>query len=723
MAVPSSLLRTWRDGGIFTAVEGSSFNGIAGGAIVDAGGDAVMRGAARVSPGLFAMLGVTPVRGRGFLPDEGRPGTEDRAILSETIWRSLFAGDPAILGRSIRIDGRLHQIVGIMPADFRFPRFDTVIWQPLDYLQPPPSFAGEMPRAYVRWNGPAADISARAADMMHASEAALAKATVELAPLVRANRDEYYKRAVTWLAAGVGLVFVVLCANVSGLLLAQLTARRREYGMCSALGASRARLIREAALESATIGVGGIGVGIAFAAALVALARTVLPDAFLTNSLNPVNLDGRALAVASIGGLAATFLAGLLPAWIGTSVDATGALRSVERGGTETRTARLASRTLLVTEIALACMLLAGATLLVRSFVNLVRADRGMRTQGIMTAWVSVPPATFTDVDSRLLMATTVEQQLSAMPGVERVALSYGLPPTGGALHFGDDWRSDLAGAPLQNLVVNSQSVRPDFFALYDIPIVRGRTFQPGDTYYTVVVGERLARTFWPGVDPVGRSFMFGKETFRVVGLSREVSLPTLEANLDLPEFYTPFTTGGSQFMASIRCTATCPSIPAIRRTIEAVHPKLGINSVGRLEDVYAEQLARPRAAAGFGSAFAVIAVVTAAGGLLSVLSYAVARRRREFGIRTALGASPAQIRRLVIGDGLLVAGIGVAIGAAAAWALGRAIASLEYGVSASDPITWAIVFTGIGATTLAASWRPARHAMRVDPVTLLRED
>jgi len=723
LTVPAPVLRAWKDSGIFSAVEAASFSGISGAAVVDTGGEPVMRGAARVSPGLFAMLGVRPIRGRAFLPDEGRAGTADRVILSETVWQSVFQSDPDILGRSIRIDGRPHQVVGIMPADFRFPQWDTVIWQPLDYFAPPPVFASELPRAYARWHGPVADASARATEVMRATEGALAKATASFDPLVPSNRDEYAKRAVTMLAAGVGLVFLVLCANVSGLLLAQLTARRREYSMCSALGASRARLIREAATESALVGLGGVTAGIGIAWALVALSRSLLPDAFLLRSLNPVNLDARALVAASVAGLVATFLAGLLPAWIGTAVNATGSLRSIERGSTETRAVRLASRTLLVGEIALACMLLAGAALLIRSFMNLSHADRGLRTAGVMTAWLSLPPAVFPDTASRMAMASAVEQNLSAMAGIERVALSFGLPPAGGAIHFGDDWRSDVPGAAPVSLDANSFAVRPDFFALYDIALIRGRTFQPGDDELTAIVGERFAARLWPGFDPVGRSFTFGKSVYHVVGLAKEIRLPTIEPNADLPQFYTAFTAGGNQFMVSVRCAAACPSIPVLRRRLEAIQASLRINNVARLEDAYAEQLARPRAAAGFGGAFAVVAVLTAAGGLLSVLTYAVGRRRREFGIRTALGASPAEIRRLVLRDGLLVTAIGVAVGAGGAWALSRVIASLEYGVSSRDPMTWTIVLVAIGATALVACWRPARQAMRVDPVILLREE
>jgi len=725
LVVPPALLRAWKDAGLFDAVEGvSALNATTGMAVVDTGTDLTMRAGARVTSGVFAMLGVAPIRGRVFLPDEGRSGSDARVILSETLWRGLFGGAGDIVGRSIQIDGRPHLVVGIMPKEFRFPQWNTEVWRPIDYAAPPPALEGELPGAYVRRPAgtPEADVARRATDVMHAVDPSLGDRRVQLDPLVYSSPDEYYKRAVPMLAAGVGLVFLVLCANVSGLLLAQLTLRRREYGVCAALGASRGRLVREALAESAAIGAMGVGIGLGGAWVLVGLARAFLPEALLVRSLNPVDLDARALAAASLLGFAATLLAGLLPAWIGTAVDRPAVLRAAERGHTDTRAARLASRGLLVVEIALACSLLSGATLLVRSFINLAGADRGLRTEDVLTAWIQMP-ATARDAASRQAVSVSIEEAIRGTPGVEVVALSLGLPPRGGSLHFFSDWRSDAPGAAPVNLVVQEYYVRPDFFHLYGIPLVRGRTFQAGDPETTVVIGERLARALWPDGDPVGRSFSFGKRQGLVVGLAKEISLPTLEARLDMPEFYSPFASGGGQVMLSIRCAASCPPLPAIKGRIEAVHAGLRINDLGRLDDRYAEHVARPRAAAALGTVFAGIAVAASAGGLLSVLTYAVSRRRREFGIRVAIGASPRQIRRLVVRDGLGVAAVGIGFGAAAGWALGRAMAAFQYGVTANDAVTWAVVLVVVAGTSLAASWRPARHAMRVDPVSLLREE
>ena len=379
-------------------------------------------------------------------------------------------------------------------------------------------------------------------------------------------------------------------------------------------------------------------------------------------------------------------------------------------------------RTLLVTEIALACTLLVGATLLVRSFVNLANAERGLDANGVIIATMSLSPPAFPDRPSRVAAARVLEEEVRALPGVQQVAWSYGLPPDGGAVSFGL-WESDAPGRTGIDMEVEYYNVGADFFALYGIPLLQGRTFDAADGRSDIVIGERLARTLWAGLDPIGRSFSFGKERFQVIGLVGEIHHPSLDARLDRPEFYRRFDGVGSYAMLSLRCTAACPDVATVRHRLFQAQPAARVWDVRLLEDVYFEQLARPRATAALGFAFAGIALLAAAGGLFSVLTYAVGRRKREFGIRTALGASPAQIRRVVFQDGLTVALAGATIGVVAAWSLARAVRSLQYGVAMTDPLTWSLVLGTLAITVVAASWRPAREAARVDPIALLRED
>jgi putative ABC transport system permease protein len=719
--VAPAVLRAWRESAAFTGAESASPEI----GLIELDATVLARGIARVTPGLFAMLGgVRPIVGRLFDNSEGRAGTDDRVVISEDLWRSLFGADPAIVGRRLAVNGESQVVVGVLPSEFRFPSWNTVIWRPINFDSPAPSAKGERAIAYVRFapNVPRPDALRMATDAARAADSSNAQLRPWVEPLAGLLLDSYSERAVPMLAGGVILVFLVLCANVSSLLLARLTTRQREFSMRSALGASRARLIRQALVESSVLGVLGVVAGIAVGWALVSLSRTFLPEAFLLRTLNPLNIDVRALTVASLAGVLATLGAGLLPALIGTRVNAGESLRVIERGGTETRGARAVTHGLLIGEIALACTLLVGATLLVRSFINLAGTERGLDPKGVLTATMSLSRAAFPDRASRAVVAGSLAEQIRQLPGVRQVAWSYGLPPGGGGIAFGD-WQSDVPGAPAVDLDIGRFNVGPEFFSLYGIPLLRGRTFEPSDTQGTVIVGERFARALWPGLDPVGRGFSWNNEQFHVIGLVREIHHPSLDARLDRPEFYEPFGGVGSYAMMSIQCGGACPDTALVRQRLITAHGSVRVAEVRALEDVYLEQLARPRATAALGFAFAAIAVLAAAGGLFSVLSYAVGRRRREFGIRTALGASPAQIGQLVFRDGMVVAVAGIVVGAAAAWSLARALASLQYGVAITDPVTWAVVLGLLGVTTITASWRPAREAMRADPVMMLREE
>ncbi|MEX2272334.1 MAG: ABC transporter permease [Vicinamibacterales bacterium] len=735
--VSARVLEAWRDAPVLDAVEGVATDTV----LIETDAGLVAREGAFVTPGMLDMLGARALRGRLFLAGEGRAGTDGVVILSEGIWRSLYGADPAIVGRAIAIDGAQATIVGVLPFKFRFPGWNTAIWKPLDFSAPPAPQAGRLPQVFGRFVqgisradagrtiGASSDPAGATypeqvlTQMARAADPAYEKNWAYIDTLAGPRTSDYIYRATPILAGGVALVFLVLCANVSSLLLARLTARGREFSVCAALGASRARLLREALVESVSLGAAGMLLGLALAAGLVQIARALLPEAFLLQTLNPVDINVRALAVASLAGLLATVAAGLLPAWLGTRAEPANALRATERGGTETRSVRSLTRTLLIGEVALACTLLVGATLLVRSFVNLAGADRGLDARGVLTAWVSGLPGSAEDRTVRENAARIIEDAVHAIPGVQQVVLSHAVPPDGGGVSFGDDWLSDVPGAGPKDITANRYWVGADFFEFYGIPLLRGRTFRPDDPDDVVIVGERFAALMWPGLDPVGRSFRFGKEAFRVIGLARETNLPAVNPFDDRSEFYEPFARGGGGFRMSIRCGNACPDEAIVRRAITGASAGARVIQVQVLENVYLQQTSRPRAAAALAFAFAAIAVLAVAGGLFAVLSYAVGRRRREFGIRLALGARPGEVRRLVFGDGLRVAVIGLALGGLAAWWLSQSLATMTYGVATGDISIWLTVAAVIALTTMLASWRPAARAAKVDPVALLREE
>ena len=712
--VDPAVIRAWRNSAAFQGVESA----VPEAALLETGETIVTRGMAVITPGVFDLLGgVGPVKGRLFDPAEGATGESDRLLVSETIWKTLYGSDPELVGKSITVNGERLRVVGILPAAFRFPSADTVLWKPTDLSRPQ-----ELARAYVRFTAkmPREEALRVATDAARAADPANAPLRPWVYPLSRT--DEYTRRAVPLLAGGVALVFLVLCANVCGLLLARLTARRREFSMRAALGASRARLIRQALVESSVLGGIGVAVGAATAWMLVSLARTVFPEQMLLQTLNPLDLDARALAATSAGGVVATLASGLLPAWLGTRVDTGDSLRVVDRGNTEARLARLLTRGLLVVEVAFACTLLVGATLLTRSFVKLARAERGLVTSGVTTMFLSLGTSTQNDPAARLALTRTLEEELRQLPGARQVAWSYGVPPGGGMTSFGD-WIPDALPGRAVNLVLDRYVVSPEFFTLYEIPILKGRMFTSADSFNDVIVSQRLAAILWGDADPIGHTFRFIKESFHVIGVARDIHLPAIDTRLDRPQFYHPYKTASTTPMVSIRCDRGCPDVAVIRHRLALAHPTVRVQTAKLVSNDYAKELAQPRVSAAVAGSFAVIAMIATAGGLFSVLSYAVSRRRREFGVRTALGASRSQIRRVVLREGIVVTVSGLMVGAVLAAWLARALASVEYGVTPDDPATWSIVLAVLGLTTLAACWIPASTAARCDPLVLLREE
>jgi hypothetical protein len=321
-------------------------------------------------------------------------------------------------------------------------------------------------------------------------------------------------------------------------------------------------------------------------------------------------------------------------------------------------------------------------------------------------------------------MTRAILDRLAALPTISAVSLSRRVPPESAAPQV-TTIRSDASGAAAVPMAVQEYGVTAGFFEVYRIPLIRGgltKDSAPTD----VVVGERLASLLWPGQDPIGRTFTREKEPepFRVVGLAREITLPTIDPTLDRPEFYRPIRAVEWSPYVSMRCRGTCPDAATIRALIHEVHPEIDLARLFRgAEADYLNHLRIPRAMAELGGLFTIVAVLTAAGGLFSVMTQTVARRRREFGIKSALGASPGRMRRVVYREALTLTAIGAAAGVSGGWLVARALAAFQYGVTTADPVLWAAVIGTIGITAMAASSRPARQAARVDPVKLLRED
>jgi putative ABC transport system permease protein len=712
VTVEPAVLRAWRDSPLIDRAEGMTTATVT--LDTDAGPEAYA--GATVSPGLFELLGTAPIR--GHVPG-GAAEMSDAVLLSETVWHAAFHDDPGIVGRRLTLDGRRVVVAGVLPASFRFPEWNTAAWRVADFGAAGSHTPAE---AVVRFRAgvPESDVLKAATDAAHAVDPSTVGRRATREPLAGWASDTYYQRAVPFLAGAVVLVALVLCTNVGTLLLTRLHARRREFGMCAALGASRGRLLRQALVESVVLGGAGAAAGLGLAWGLVAVAGAVLPQPFLAHTLNPLGLDKGSLAAAAAAGFAATLISALLPAYLGTRVDARSDDRPAERTHTASRHVRLAVRGLLAGQVALACTLLVGAVLLTRTFSNLSQIDRGFDPTGVVTLWVTFDQHAFPTVRARGRAADTVEQTIRALPGVRQSAWSLGAPLQAGQIFF-SDWTTDAPGAVPVRADAEAFAVSPDYFALYGIQLLTGRPFRPGDTN-AAIIGERLASTLWPHEDPVGRRFTGEGLHFEVIGVAKETRRSVIDPTQDRSDMYWPFTGPRSNSSLSLRCAGTCPSEGVIRARAQTV-PGVQIYRMTRLDEAFAQDLEQPRASALLAGTFALVALLASAGGLFGVLTDAVQQRRREFGIRASLGATPRAIAAVVFRDGLVVGGFGLAAGALLARTLATTIASLEYDVTGADPASWLVVAGVLSCAIALALWAPARAAARTDPARLLRED
>jgi putative ABC transport system permease protein len=707
-----NLIRGWRAAGIFESVEAAGVEPLR------APSSTGTVATALVTPGLFEMLGVRPIRGRAFTEEDASAGSVEPVLISERLWQSALSDDRSHLGEPFSIAGREFRVIGVMPADFRFPSWDTVMWRPLSVRAVPfPASAGRY--AYVRLpvGVPEADILAHATRAAGEADARFTARPHRLLALpIGGAIDEYAGRAIPLFAGAVGLIFLALCANASSLLLAQITTRRREIGIRLAIGASRWRLLRECVVEHATLGAAGVAAGIWIAGFITTVVPQWLGSGFnLAESLNPINVDARALAIAGSLGFAAVLLAGLLPAWIGTRLDPSISIKPAEGTHTESRAARATTRTMLVTQVAFASMLIVGATLLARSFERMANVDRGMDARGVhtLTAFVSSAAAAVLD---------DLEARIGALPGVEGATIDGAAPPEAGHTTTAR-WRTGAVHGT--DVSMHLYEVRPRFFEFYGITLLKGRRFAPDDPADVAIVGERIAALLWPNQDPLGKTMSMesGPLQFRVIGVAKEITLPSLAEGVDLPEMYAPHSGRRRVITASWRCFTSCPDRQQLLRAVHDVDQRADVIHVRSTEESYARHLVRPRASAQLGTTFAAVAFATSGAGLFAVLSYTVGRRRREFGIRIALGATPAVLRRSVSRDALGIATIGGAIGGLGAWSFQRSLEAVVYGISPGDPVTWLTMISIVVVMTILAAWRPCQRAARMNPVELLRQD
>ena len=687
--------------------------------------------AANVTPDFFRVIGVGAARGRALLAEDGAPSGEPVAVLSHGLWVRRFGGDPAAVGRTIDMGGRKLQVVGVMPEGFDFPQ-GTQVWAPLrlDVAKEPRdnrsySVVGRL-RDGVTLEAAQAELDAISSRLA----GAYAVTNVGWGVGLELLKDELVgnlKTTLFMLLAGVGLLLLIACANVANLLLARASGRRREVALRLALGASRARVARQMLTESVLLSLAGGALGAALSVWLTELLVALAPPD--TPRLAEASADWRVLLFAAGASLLTGVAFGLAPAWQASRYDLNETLKESGRGVAGGRS-RVRSG-LVVAEVALSLLLLAGAGLLVKSFARLQAVEPGFDAGGVMTMRVSLPGARYKEPARKAEFYAALTERLRALPGVESAAAVTSLPLGGSNLSV---WRGFIRDArpetPEEADNAAYAVVTPDYFRAMRIPLRAGRVFDERDQMESakvVVVNESFARKAFAGEDPVGkRIHIWRDEKFprEIVGVVGDTKPQRLDAAGAL-QMYVPHrqdaTWGGLSLVVRVRGAGTDSLVQGVRAEVRALDRELPVYDVKTLGKVVADSTAYRRVTMFLMAGFACAALLLAGVGLYGVVSYSVAQRTHEIGVRLALGARGRDILGLVVRQGMLLTLAGLGLGLACAFALTRLISGLLYGVTATDPATYAVVSVLLAAVAFLACLVPARRATKVDPMVALR--
>ncbi len=701
-----------------------------------------------VSANYFSVVGARPTAGRGFLPEEDREGGRPVAVLGHGLWKRRFGGDPAVVGRTIQLNGREFTVVGVAPVGYvgtRLFAFAPEVLVPLgQHRSVRPESAGWLEDRGVQWlhvlgrlePGVTLD-RAQAAVSSVAAVLARDHPASDRAQGARlyANRSPInpwvlepttLRRMAMLLMLAMLLVLGIACANVASLLLARASGRRREIAVRLSMGASRARLVRLLLTESLVLAALGAAAGLVFAVWILELSEGLLPTFDFATAFD-LRVDGRVLAYTAGASLFTALVFGLVPALQAARTSLVPALKDESAASVGTRSR---ARELLVTgQIALALLLLVGAGLFVRSFRNARAIDPGFEPGNVLLASVHLGIQGY-DATRQAEFRQRAIERIAALPGVRSASLAFPLPL---------DAYNRSAGVTIEGRETTPDAARPEaffssvgpgYFATMRTPIVSGRALDERDragTAATAVVNEAFARRFWPGEDAIGRRFSLeggeGPWT-EVVGIARDGEYLTL-GEAPRPYFFVPLEQRPSPRVTLIARTEGDPGsfLPSLRGAVSELDPALALYAARTLRQQMETPLSGAQSGATTVGLFGVLALILASVGIYGVVSYAVAQRTREIGVRMALGAQKTDILWLVIGRGAAMAAAGIALGLAVAVAVGRALSGLLYGVSAVDPLTYAGITMLLVCVTLLASWVPARRAARVDPLKALRAE
>ena len=686
----------------------------------------------------FRLLGTKPELGRTFLDEEDRPGGADVVVLGDAIWRRTFGADPNIVGKSITLTGKPFTVVGVMPPDFRYPSL-VELWTPLGLK---PSFLADYDQTALRVLArlkPGVTLN-QAQTQMDSIQQRIAQKHpktdsgngVNLVPL-REQIAGDVKMPLLVLLGAVGFVLLITCANIANLMVARAAGRRKEIAIRTALGASRARLVRQFLVESLLLSLAGGALGLVFANGATGFLLAIFPNNIANLSIPQVAsipMDARVFGFTSLAALLTGVLFGLAPVLSFRAATSQG-LKETSRGTTASSGERRVRSVLVVSEFALALVLLVGAILFITSFRNLLRGNLGFDADRILSAQlflssVKYPPA---EPEKRLAFVNDALNQIRELPGVESVGAAGFVPLSGFWSEADFTVQGQPEPPPGQKPSAKSDLVTPDYFRAMGVSLLKGRVFTDQDrkgTAQVVIVNETLAHKEFGNQNPVGQQLNFGDsnkpDLWEVVGVVSDIHDFGLEEKIH-GNVFRPFAQIPLPVVGFVVRTDGRPSslTSAVKQAIWTVDKDQPIYKIIGVDQLASESLGIRRASSVLLGAFSALALLLAGLGIYGVMAFSVAQRTHEIGVRMALGAQPDSVLKMIMGYGMRIVIAGIAIGVAGALALSRVVAGLLYGVKGTDGMTF--VFTSLLLTfvALVACYVPARRAMRVDPIVALR--
>ncbi len=683
------------------------------------------------------VMGVAPAIGRWFTAEEDVPGKEHVALISDGLWKRRFGADVQVVGKSIQLNGEPYTIIGVMPPDFNFPSPTYEVWAPLALE------ASKYDRGHGFLQGvarlkPDVTVEQARADLRNVEEQIIREnpswgrdLAMRATPL-REHRFGDLDRPLTILLGAVALVLLVACVNVANLMFGRATARWKEMALRSALGASRWSLVRMLLVESAMLAAASGGLGLLLARYGVDALTKISPSAIPTPE--KISIDGYVIAFTFLISLLTIAFFGLAPALQMTKTDLTQALRESSRSATGARRLKLMRNALVVGEICMSLVLLASAGLLLESLWKLLSVSPGFKAENVVTCRIDLPPTKYPEGKEQAEFFRRLLDQAHGIPGVKTASLATSLPFSGsrGTSSFTIDGRSTEEG---NEPSADRHQVAPGYFAAMEIALLAGRDFADTDDMQhpaVVIINETAAKRFWPNENPLGKHItigmpqetkLYGKAVSReIVGVVGNVKHEQLRDDFQ-PEMYLPaWNVPASNMTLIVRAGGSPESlINSMRQAVQSVDPDQPIRRAQTLPAAIAKTVAPLRFVAALLAVFAGLALTLAIIGIYGVMSYAVAQRTQEIGVRMALGAQYRDVLKLVMGDGLILTVIGIGLGLACALVLTRVMASLLFEVKSTDPVTFAVVAISQALVAMVACYVPARRAAKVDPLVALR--